>query len=101
MGREHDVGAVLADRRNHLLDRRRNKSLLGTGCELTRLQHHRLDRDAAHVEDLCPAVAEPAVAQHQHFLAGRELTRHRLHAEGAATGDDGNGLSLVDLLQHR
>ena len=65
-----------------------------------RLQHGARRRDAAHVEDLRPAVAEPAVADHQHRAAGGELARHRFHAEGAAAGHDDRRARVVDLLQH-
>ena len=55
--------------------------------------------DGAHFEDLRPAVAEEAVADDQAVFAGGKLPRDRLHAEGAAAGDDGNGSGGVDLFE--
>ena len=53
----------------------------------------------AHLENLRPAEAEPAIADNQDFLFGRELARDRFHAKGAAAGDDDRGLGVVDALQ--
>ena len=63
-------------------------------------QHAALGRNAAHLENLRPAIAEPPVANHQAFLAGRKLARHRFHAEGAAARHDDRGSCVVDRLQH-
>ena len=57
-------------------------------------------RNLTHVENLCPAVAEPAVADHHHMFAGGELACHRLHAECAAARHQGHRMRLVHLLEH-
>ena len=56
--------------------------------DAARFQHDGVGGDRAHVEDLRPAVAEPAVANDEATLAAGELTRDRFHAEGAAARDD-------------
>ena len=73
---------------------------LSPGCHWARLQHRGAGRDASHLEDLRPAVAEPAVADHQRLAAGGELARHRLHAEGAAARHEDRRAGVVDLLEH-
>jgi hypothetical protein len=67
---------------------------------LPRFHHRVAGGDLAHVEDLRPAVAEPAVADDHHMLAVRELARHRLHAEGAAAGHQHRRVGAVDALEH-
>jgi hypothetical protein len=52
------------------------------------------------IEDLRPAVAEPAVAHDQHPLAVGELARHGFHAEGAAAGNQHGRVGVIDLLEH-
>ena len=74
------------------------KVLIG---QAPRLQHGVAGRDRAHLQDLRPAVAEPAVADHQGLFAGGELAGDRLHAEGAAAGHDGDRVRVIDLLQRR
>src|SRR5690606_26180844 len=48
---------------------------------------------------LAPAETEPAVTHHQAVLAGGELARHGLHAEGTATRHDDGGMRLVHALE--
>ena len=70
--REHHCGLFLARWRPAL--RRSARGAHGAcaaGAGLARLQHGGRRRDVAHVEDLRPAVAEPAVADDQHVLAVR------------------------------
>jgi hypothetical protein len=52
------------------------------------------------IEDLRPAVAEPAVAHDQHPLAVGELARHGFHAEGAAAGNQHGRVGVIDVLEH-
>src|SRR3546814_10310394 len=63
------------------------------------LEHRRAGGNAAHVEDLAPAIAEPAIADDQALLVRGELPRDRFHAEGAAAGHDNGAVSVVDLFQ--
>jgi len=100
MGSEDHVGPLLADGGDHFLDRAGGEGCLGTGSRLTRLENDALGRDPAHVEDLGPAVAEPAIADHQTLLVGGELTGDRLHAEGAAAGDDDRAPGVVHRFQN-
>ena len=61
---------------------------LPVGAGAAGLEHDRARPGSTHVEDLGPAVAEPAVADHQGLLAGGELAGYGFHAEGAAAGHD-------------
>ena len=99
MRREHQVGPLAADGRHHLVDGRGRERGLPPLALAARLEHVRRRRDVAHLEDLGPAVAEPAVADHQAALVLGELARHRLHAEAAAARHDDGGARVVDLLQ--
>src|SRR5262249_919233 len=75
---------------------------------LARLANHSAASQAARVEDLAPAIAEPAVANDQHLLAIRELSGNGLHAKCAAAGHEYRGVSVIhalecnqDVLHHR
>ena len=96
--RTRPPGCSRADRRPPL--RRSGAGAKGACAPLPLLARlaarSRRRRDAAHVEDLRPAVAEPAVAHDQHLLAGGELARDRLHAEGAAAGHEHRRARVVD-----
>jgi hypothetical protein len=71
----------------------------GANADDARLQHGLLRRNLPHLQNLRPAVAEPAVADDERLATGRELARHGLHAEAAAAGDDDRRACAVDLLQ--
>src|SRR5690606_3021038 len=78
---------------------RRREGRLWPGPDGAGLEDYLFRRDVALLEDLRPAVAEPAVADHQAFLAGGELPRHRFHAVGATARHDDRRPGAVDLLQ--
>jgi hypothetical protein len=68
-GANTTAGFLGADGGHHLVDRRGRPGRLRPVADAARLQHGcRLGRDPAHLEDLRPAVAEPAVADDQHRL---------------------------------
>jgi hypothetical protein len=98
--REHHVRLRVADGRDHLRDGRRRVGRLPARLDRARLQHRRLRRDPAHVEDLRPAVAEPPVADDQAIPAGSELPGHRFHPERAAARNDDRRVGAVDLLEN-
>jgi hypothetical protein len=96
---EHHVGPRRGDGGDDFVDRCRRKRALLAGRDAARLQHLRLRRNAAHFEDLRPAVAEPAVADDQDPLVGGELACHRFHAEGATARHDDGRSGVVDRLE--
>ena len=100
MRRADHGGALLADRGHHLGDRRRRIGHLAPRRNGPRFEHGVCGRNLAHIEDLRPAVAEPAIANHQGGFAGGELASHRLHAEAAAAGHNDRRARAIDLLQH-
>ena len=59
--------------RDHFIDGRRRERRLVLVADATGLQHERYGRDVPCLENLRPAVAEPAIANHEASLAGREL----------------------------
>ena len=83
MGGEDDVGPVLANGGDDLRRWGRARRGLGSASHLAGLEDHVGGGDAAHLEDLGPAEAEPAVADDQRLLAAGELAGHRFHAESA------------------
>ncbi|MNY21134.1 hypothetical protein D3C86_1546580 [compost metagenome] len=95
----HQLRLFRPDGRQHFGDRRRGEGGLGAGLDRPGLEHPGLGRNVAHLENLRPAVAEPAVADHQALLPAGQLARHRLHAEGAAAGHYRHGVGVVDLLE--
>ena len=99
MRREHQVGALFTDRGHHLVDVGRCERRLRSVALAARLQHHGGCRDCTHLEDLGPAIAEPAVAQHHAPAAGAELTGNGLHAEAAATRDDDRRARAIGSLE--
>ena len=99
MRREHHVGLVPLNRRDHLGHRAGNPGRLLAIVHTPRLQHGGLGRNAAHVKDLRPAVAEPAIANHQHLFVLRKLARYGLHSKGAAARHQHGRLGVVHLFQ--
>ncbi|MDT4858506.1 hypothetical protein FQZ97_929790 [compost metagenome] len=98
--REHQRRFFCRDGGFHVFNRRRRPGGLRALGGAARLHHGVAGGDRAHVEDLRPAVAEPAVADHHHVLAVRELARHGFHAEGAAARHQHGGVRAVDALEH-
>ena len=74
MRSKDQVGLLFRNCRDHFFDRRRHKRRLRSVIDGSRLQHRASGRNAAHLEDLRPAEAEPAVTDHQAPLAGGEFT---------------------------
>ena len=88
-GANTSVGLLGADRRRDFGDRRRRQRRLRAVADAARLAARSTTRGIRPMSKIWrPAVAEPAVAQHQHVLAAGELARHGLHAEGAAAGHE-------------
>ena len=99
MGGKNNVGFLRLDGGHHLVNRCRCEGRVFVGAHLAGLEHDLLGRNAAHLENLSPAVAEPAIAQHQALLAGTELAGHGLHAKGAAARHHRHRLGVIDLFQ--
>ncbi len=62
-------------------------------------QDRGLGRDVAHVKNLRPTVAEPAIADDQCFFVGGKLARHGFHAKRATAGHQNGRLGVVHLFQ--
>ncbi|MNS09884.1 hypothetical protein D3C72_413820 [compost metagenome] len=99
MGREDDFRFLRRDGCQHFVQRRRGVGGLATRLDRPGLEHRSGRRDVAHLQNLAPAITEPAVAYHQTLLAGSELPRHRFHAECAAARNHRHRLGVVDLFQ--
>ena len=97
MRREDKAGLFGTDRGDDRLDRCRCKGRLCAVALPAGFKHAATGRDAAHLENLRPAEAEPAVADDEAFLVGGELAGDGLHAEGAAAGDDDRGPGVINL----
>ena len=52
-----------------------------------------------HVKNLRPTVAEPPVADDQHFFASAKLAGYGFHAKRAAAGHQHGGMGLVHLFK--
>ena len=100
MRSEHHIGLLFEDGRHHFGDRRRHPGRLRAIADTAGFQHGGLGGDPAHVENLRPAVAEPAVADDQHLLVTGKLARHGFHAEGAATRHQHDRLGVIHLFQN-
>src|SRR5690606_2256430 len=97
-GKDHG-GFFLADGGHDVLNGCRREGCGRLGARAPCLQHGAGGRDLASFKDLRPAVAEPAVADHQHTFATGKLARDSFHAIGATTGYYCHSGSLVDLLE--
>ena len=73
------------DRGNNLVQRDRCKRCIACIFQLTGSQNRCRRRQTASLDNLRPAKAEPAIADHQHLGISRELARNRLHPVGATT----------------
>ena len=100
MGREHQGGFFAGDGSADLFNRGGRPGRLRSVGGAARFHDGVAGRDLSHVEDLAPAVAEPAVAHHHHVLAGGKLPGHGFHAKGSAAGHQGDRMGLVDLFEH-
>ena len=96
---KHQRGLFGADGGHHLVHGARLPRCLVTFTRPACLEHDGLGGNGTHVENLRPAVAEPAVADDQHFFAVRELARHSLHTERAAARHQHGRFGVVDLFQ--
>ena len=59
-----------------------------------------LAREAAHVDDLRPAVGEPTIANDEHLLIASKLPRDRFHTKRAAAGHERHALGFVNAFEH-
>ena len=100
VGSEHQGGLFAGDGGHDLVDGGWHPGALRVVAQAARLHDGVAGRDLAHVEDLRPAVAEPAVADHQNMLAVCKLTCDRLHAEGATAGHERDRMCVVHPLEH-
>ena len=98
---KHHLGALHANGLGHIGSGAWCPGVLRSFTLLARLAN---DRAAAQtsigVENLRPAVAEPAIAHNQHFFAIGKLARHGFHAKSAAARHQHGGVGVVDLFEH-
>ena len=66
---------------------------------LARFQHRLLSRNLTGLKNLCPAIGEPAIAQHHGFFATGELPGNRFHGKGSAAGHNDRRFGVVNLFQ--
>jgi len=86
MRRKDHIWLLAANGRHHFVHRTGRPGCLMASVSASRLEHRGFGRDLPHLENLCPSVAEPPVANHHGFLAGGKLPRHGLHAKRTASG---------------
>ena len=99
---EHHGRALAADGGDHLVDRRRCERRLRAAAGAAGLADGHVGGigESALLDDLRPAVTEPAVAHDHNLAALHVLAGYRLHAEAAAAGHDDGMLRVVGLAQH-
>ncbi len=90
------AGANLGD---NLVNRRRGKRGLVAGIGFDRLEYGLAGRDACHLENLTPAIAEPAVTNDQTRLVLGKLARNGFHTIGATTGNHCHCVGVVHALE--
>ena len=100
MRREHHRRLFFGNGGLHFGNRCRCPGGLRFSGSLARLDHSVRGGDLAHVKNLRPAVAEPAVADDHHVFAAGKLAGHRFHAVGAAAGHQHGGMRAIDFLEH-
>ena len=101
VGRKNHCRLFTKDGRNHLFDRGGCKGCLRLCRHRASLQHRHIMRDLAGLEDLRPAIAEPAIAQNETRLVLRKLTGHGFHTVGATARNNHGGIRLIHLFDHR
>ena len=99
VGRKDHIGFFCQDVLDHFVDRAGRKGRLVGFALAARLEYYGLRGDGSHVENLCPAVAEPAVADYEAFFPGAKLAGHGFHAVAAAAGYHHGRLGVVDLFK--
>ena len=99
MRRKNHVRTLGVNGSDDFFNRCRGEGGLHAAADLAGLEDSAFGGNVAHVENLCPAEAEPAVADDQTLAMRGELAGDGLHAEGAAAGNDGGGLGVIDFFQ--
>jgi hypothetical protein len=97
---ENDARPLLANPGGDHLDGFRRKGRGGFVADLRGLDHGGFRGNVTHLEDLRPAVGEPAVADDHHLVVRGKLAGDRLHAEGAAAGHDDGSIGVIDFAEH-
>ena len=100
MRRKYHGGLFLRDRRRDFGDGGGRPGGFTAFGDAPGLEHGVALGNAAHVEDLGPAEAEPAVADDHDVLVLCELAGYRFHAKGAAARYQGHRVGAIDLLEH-
>ena len=98
MGSEDHGGPVGENGGNYLVHWRWRVGGLMIVLHWSCFQYCRVGRDATHIENLAPAVTEPAVADDQTVLSMTELAGHCFHSETAATWHHHGRLTPVGAL---
>ncbi len=97
---EHDGGLFAGDGGDHLGYGRGHEGRLGRIGHAAGLENRDFVRQMPGLDDLAPAITEPAVAHNEHLCALDELPRHGLHGKRAATRHDDCRLRVVGLFEH-
>ena len=101
VGCENDIRLFGQDGRHYFSDRSRGKGRLRARVHRTRLNHRLFRRNLSHFKNLTPAIAKPAIANHQTVFPSRKLTCHGLHGKGSTSGNDDRRFGVVDLFEGR
>src|SRR5690554_1905160 len=96
---EHDVRLACFNLGHDFVYGRWSEWRLAACLYRSGLQHCGAGGDAAHLENLCPPIAEPSGSDHQAFFVGGKLPRDGFHAEGPAAGYNDGRLCAVYVLQ--
>ena len=86
MRAENNVRLLSADFRQDVIQRQRRERSIGFIGKLARRKNRCVAGQTAGIDDLAPAIAEPAIADHHHIRITDKLAGDRLHAIGAAAG---------------
>ena len=88
MGAEDNIGLFGADALQDILQRVRCERRVGAVVGLACGEDGGVACQLAGLHDLAPAIAEPAIANHQHACVIGELAGNRLHAICSASGNN-------------
>ena len=99
MWSEDDVWLFSLDRRYDFFDGGGAEGGLRAMFDRAGFQNGGFGCNFPHIQDLAPAKTEKTVANDQAVFAVGELAGYRFHTEGAAAGNDCDGLCFVNSFQ--
>ena len=100
MRSEHHGWLERSDLGPHFSDGCRCPRLLNAAANRPCLENGCMRRDLAHIDDLGPAVGEPAVTNDENRFVARKLTSHGFHAESSAAGYERDAVCVVNRFEH-